>query len=83
MLEYMHAAMKHAVLEPLEGENEWYAHIPELPGLWATGATEKDARSELFSALDGWLHVNAFHGSRDKLPRIDGLSVYDPPQRTE
>jgi predicted RNase H-like HicB family nuclease len=82
-LEYMRAAMKHAVLEPLEDNGEWYAHIPEFPGLWATGATENDARGELYSALDGWLYVNAFHGSREKIPRIDGLSFYDPPDRTE
>jgi predicted RNase H-like HicB family nuclease len=83
VLEYMRAAMSHAVLEPLEDENKWHAHIPALPGLWATGAIEEEARNELFEALDGWLHVNAFHGSKERLPRIDGLSFYDPPHKIE
>ena len=79
VLEYMNAAMKHAVLEHLPEENEWYAHIPEFVGLWATGATQEEAKRELFSALDGWLHVNAFHGTKTP-PRIDGLSFLDPPK---
>ena len=79
----MRAAMNHAVFEPLEGENQWYAHIPDLAGLWATGVTREEAERELYDALDGWLYVNAFHGSKEKLPRIDGLSFYDPPEKVE
>lgn len=82
VLEYMRAAMSHAILEPLEGENEWFAHIPEFPGLWATGATQEEAKEDLYEALDGWLHVNAFHGTHEP-PRIDGMSFLDPPRRIE
>jgi predicted RNase H-like HicB family nuclease len=80
--EYMSAAMRHAVIERIGDENEYYGHIPEFVGLWATGAAEEEARQELYSALDGWLHENAFHGTQ-KPPRIDGLSFLDPPQRIE
>ncbi len=82
VLEYMNAAMSHAVIERIEDTNEYYAHIPEFVGLWATGATEEEAKQELYSALDGWLYVNAFHGTQ-KPPRIDGLSFFDPPERIE
>ncbi len=82
VLEYMRAAMRHAVIEPMEGEGEWFAYIPQLPGLWATGRSVEDAKQDLFEALDGWLHVNTFVGKNEP-PRIDGLSYLDPPQKIE
>lgn len=78
----MGAAMNHAVLEPLEDEDKWYAHIPGFSGLWAVGKTQEEARQELYLALDGWLHVNSFRGT-GAAPTVDGLNLSDPPDRTE
>jgi predicted RNase H-like HicB family nuclease len=52
--------MRKAAYEPLEDGEGWYAHIPGIPGLWATGACVEDARNDLFEALDEWLYVNGF-----------------------
>jgi predicted RNase H-like HicB family nuclease len=81
-LEYMDAAMRRAEYELTEEEGEWYAHIPGLKGLWATGGTIEDTRKELLSALDGWLHVNAYLG-RQRLPDFDGVNMLEPPQKVE
>ena len=81
ILEYMNAAMRHAEYERLESA-EWYAHIPGFEGLWATGATVEDARTELYSALDGWLYVNAFKG-KGTAPEFEGLTIYSPPPKVE
>jgi predicted RNase H-like HicB family nuclease len=80
-LEYMQAAMRHAEYEQI-ADDEWYAHIPGLTGLWATGTTKEEAAKDLCSALDGWLHVNAFVGAIP-LPEFDGLSILHPPQKVE
>lgn len=80
-LEYMHAAMKHAEFEQME-DGDWYASIPGLKGLWATGQTRDEAAKELFSALDGWLEVNARIGKLP-LPEFDGISPLHPPPRSE
>jgi len=80
-LEYLRAAMNRAQYEPMEN-GEWYAHIPEFKGLWATGGTRQDAARELYSALDAWLHVNA-HIAREAPPRLDGISFLDPPPKLE
>jgi predicted RNase H-like HicB family nuclease len=80
-LEYMQAAMRHAEYEQI-ADAEWYAHIPGLTGLWATGTTKEEAAKDLCSALDGWLHVNAFVGAIP-LPEFDGLSILHPPQKVE
>jgi predicted RNase H-like HicB family nuclease len=73
--EYITAAIGHAVLEPLDYEGKWYAHIPGFGGLWAIGKTEEEARQELYSALDGWLYINATRGTGES-PVIDGLTSH-------
>jgi len=80
-LEYLRAAMERAQYEQMK-DGEWYAHIPEIKGLWATGATKEAAEKDLYSALDGWLHVNA-HTARQDPPRLDGISFLDPPPKVE
>jgi len=80
-LEYLRAAMERAQYEQME-DGEWYAHIPEFEGLWATGPTKEAAEKELYSALDGWLHMNA-HIAQRKPPLLDGVSFFDPPPRIE
>jgi hypothetical protein len=72
LTDYLHAAMRHAEHERLE-DGSCYAHIPGLPGLWASGANLEDTRNELFSALDDWLYVNA-DGAKAQPPEFDGIS---------
>lgn len=64
--------MNHANFEKME-DGDWYASIPGLNGLWATGATKEDATKDLFSALEAWLDVNAQVGKM-RLPIFDGLN---------
>jgi predicted RNase H-like HicB family nuclease len=80
-LEYMRAAVNHAQFEQLEDGN-WYASIPGLKGLWATGVTREDAEKELYSALDGWLFINDSVGKLP-LPEFDGLSPMHPPEKVD
>jgi predicted RNase H-like HicB family nuclease len=61
LTEYQRVAMRKALYEQLE-EGGWYAHIPGLPGLWASAQTVEDTRNELLSALEDWLYVNAHIG---------------------
>jgi predicted RNase H-like HicB family nuclease len=81
LTEYLRAAMRHAEYERLE-EGDWYAHIPGLPGLWASAKTVEDTRNDLFSALEDWLYVNAYV-ARCELPEFDGLSIAAPPDRAD
>jgi len=81
LTEYISAAMRHAEYERLE-DGDWYAHIPGLPGLWASAKTVEDTRNDLASALEDWLYVNAFIAQL-KLPKFDGLSISGPPPRAD
>jgi len=79
-MDYLHAAMRHAEYERLE-DGSWYAHIPGLPGLWASGQNVEDTRRDLMTALDDWLYVNSV-GARIKPPDFDGISVATAPRQS-
>lgn len=53
--EYIAAALERAEYEIMEDEEPepYYAHIPDLPGVWATGKTFEDCRRELMSVVEG------------------------------
>jgi predicted RNase H-like HicB family nuclease len=70
---YIEAAMTHARFEFLAEDQEWYGEIPELPGVWAVGATETVCRTELQSTLEGWLALGLQLGH--DIPVIDGHAV--------
>jgi predicted RNase H-like HicB family nuclease len=70
---YIEAAMRHARLEWLDDDREWYGHIPELPGVWATGPTEGDCLAELRSVLEDWLLIGLKMGH--DIPPVDGITL--------
>ncbi len=68
MLQYMENALNHAQYEKME-KGEWFATMPGLSGLWASGKTIEEARKGLVEALDGWIEVSTKSGYR--IPDID------------
>jgi predicted RNase H-like HicB family nuclease len=80
-LEYVRVAMQHAKYEPMD-EGGWYASIPELSGLWATGSSIEEARRELIETLDGWIDVH-FKIGHQHIPTIDGVNIEEAPRRVE
>jgi predicted RNase H-like HicB family nuclease len=72
--QFIETAMDHARYEKMES-GEWFASIPGLAGLWATGTTVETARKDLLEALDGWLEVTVKAGSR--VPAVGGVSLCD------
>jgi predicted RNase H-like HicB family nuclease len=77
-LHFVEAAMNNARYEKTE-DGDWFASIPGLAGLWATGATVEATRKDLYEALDGWIEVVVKTGNR--VPAVDGVSLYDDLQK--
>lgn len=73
MLQFMDAAINQAHYEKME-DGEWFATIPGLTGLWATGNSVEAARKDLIEALDGWIEVSEKSGYR--IPDINRISLY-------
>ena len=80
LTEYQRAAMRNAHYEKLD-DGSWYAHIPGLPGLWASAGSVEDTRNELLSALEDWLYINSYI-SHLELPTFDGVAIAGPPPRS-
>ena len=70
---YIQAAMKKARYEMIEDEQPFYGHIPECPGVWATGETLEACREELQEALENWLALGLRFGQ--PIPEIDDVRV--------
>jgi predicted RNase H-like HicB family nuclease len=77
-LHFLEAAMNNAQYEKTE-DGDWFASIPGLAGLWATGPTIEATRKDLYEALDGWIEVTTKTGNR--VPTVDGVSLYDDLQK--
>jgi predicted RNase H-like HicB family nuclease len=71
--EYIASALGHAEYEIMDGEEPepYYAHIPDLPGVWATGKTLEDCRNELISVIEGWIALRLRMG--DPIPTIAAI----------
>lgn len=59
---YISAAMAHAHYEMIEDQEPYYAEIPGVQGVWATGKTLEECRDSLLSALEDWLLFSIANG---------------------
>lgn len=60
--EYINAALEHARYEIIEDAEPYYGEVPELPGVWATGKTLEECRSNLAGVIDEWLTLRLRRG---------------------
>jgi predicted RNase H-like HicB family nuclease len=54
-----------------------FAHIPDLPGVWATGKTLEDCRNELISVIEGGIALRLRMG--DPIPSINYHKIIASP----
>jgi len=71
--EYIDAALKRAEYEVIDNPEPYYAHVPGLTGVWATGKTFEDCRRELISVIEGWIALRLRMG--DSIPSIGGVTI--------
>jgi predicted RNase H-like HicB family nuclease len=72
--EYIAAALERAKYEIIDDHEPYYASVPELPGVWATGKTFEECRKELISAIEGWIVLGLRMGHT--IPPIDGHAIH-------
>ena len=73
LTDYIDAALTHALYEPMENDEGWFASIPDFPGLWAHGMTVEETRAALKSALEDWILVGVRLGR--EMPLVNGINV--------
>lgn len=71
--EYIQAALERAEYEIIEDPEPYYAQVPGLPGVWATGKTFEECRKELISVIEGWIVLGLRLGY--PIPPIKGHTI--------
>ena len=71
--EYIQAALELAEYEIIDDPEPYYAHVPGLPGVWATGKTFEECRKELISVIEGWIVLGLRLGHA--IPTINGHTI--------
>ena len=72
--EYIAAALERAKYEIIDDPEPYYASVPGLPGVWATGKTIEECRRELISTIEGWIVLGLRMGH--PIPSIDGHAIF-------
>lgn len=68
------AAVRHAVVRPLEDTDEFVATVAGVRGAWGAGATADEALDELQSVLIDWATLKLDDGDRD-IPDMEGIRL--------
>ena len=86
IMEYIAAAMSRAVYTWQPDTGQCQAHIPDLPGVTASGSDQVATEAALRAALEAWMRQTLWVGKI--LPPLDGSTVpfrlvIPPPEPTE
>ena len=73
LIEYVEAALEKAKYEMIEDSEPFYAEVPKLKGVWATGKTLEECRRNLAQVVEGWLIVRLRKGL--SMPRLGRVIV--------
>lgn len=76
ILDYLSAALESAHYELIEDEEPFYASVPGLEGVWATGKSLEECRRNLSSAIEDWILFSVRMGA--PLPPVAGVSLIVP-----
>jgi predicted RNase H-like HicB family nuclease len=71
--EYIQAALEKAEYEVIDNPEPYYAHVPGLVGVWATGKTVEDCRKELIEVIEEWIVAKLQWGQT--IPSMGGLTI--------
>lgn len=69
--EYVETALVRAEYKVIEDDETYFASVPELPGVWASGRTVEECRKELIEVIEEWIVAKLQRG----LP-IPPMGVY-------
>jgi len=70
--EYIKAALSRAKYKVLD-KGDFVATVPGLQGVWATGKTIEEARTELVEVIEGWIALRLRLGL--PIPPIDNQTI--------
>ena len=73
LTQYIQRTLDLAHYEIIDDEEPYYAEVPGLEGVWATGATLEMCRNNLADAVEDWLVFSLAKGL--PIPPLGGFTV--------
>lgn len=74
LTEYVEEALRRAHYEIIEEPDApYYGEIPELEGVWASGGSLEECRSELKDVVEGWILLSIKRGL--PLPKLGAYEI--------
>jgi predicted RNase H-like HicB family nuclease len=74
--QYIQAALERAHYETIEDEEPFYAEVPGLDGVWATGKSMEECRRNLQDAIEDWLFFSIAKGL--PIPALGDVTIRLP-----
>lgn len=74
--DYIQRALDQATYELIEDDEPYYAEIPALHGVWASGHSLEACRRNLIEAVEDWLFFSIAKGL--PIPTLGGISLAPP-----
>jgi predicted RNase H-like HicB family nuclease len=76
LTEYIQRALEKAHYEIIQDEEPYYAEVPGLESVWATGPSLESCRRQLAAAIEDWLLFSVAKGL--PIPVLDGITIEAP-----
>lgn len=73
LIEYVDEALKRARYEIIDDEEPYYGEVEELEGVWATGKTLEECRSNLKDVIEGWILISVKRGL--PIPKLGNFEI--------
>jgi predicted RNase H-like HicB family nuclease len=73
LTEYIQEALKRAQYQIIQDDEPYYAEIPELKGVWATGKNLEECRKNLIEVIEGWLILSIKKNL--PIPKLGEISI--------
>lgn len=73
LTEYIEEALKRARYEIIDDKEPYYGEIEELRGVWATGKTLEECRSNLKEVVEGWILLSIKKGL--SIPKLGDFEI--------
>ncbi len=73
LIEYVEEALRRARYEIIKDEEPFYGEIEDLRGVWATGKTLEECRSNLKDVVEGWILLSIKKGF--SIPKLGNYEI--------
>ena len=73
LTEYIEEALRKARYEIIDDDEPYYGEVEDIKGVWATGKTLEECRSNLKDVIEGWILLSIKKGL--PIPKLGDIEI--------